>query len=223
MFFSVSFRRRQASAPRTDQRYLILPHPEQPDEAASRVSGELRPRLLHQTGLEFEQRKVIPLVFFLRCGHHDEKNRTSEHRLGAHKKNKERNGEKTRANQSAPSPCRAEGRFASLAYQTSRRRTQSSPACSVGSEVRRFRGRKKRVLVFSFFQFRTIGRLVLNLDLVTLSQKKKQRKSASSTLHSRRRAPSTTSCRRRSRETSRSGRCSFFRQRERGEREKERR
>ena len=208
MFFSVSFRRRQASAPRTDQRYLILPHPEQPDEAASRVSGELRPRLLHQTGLEFEQRKVIPLVFFLRCGHHDEKNRTSEHRLGAHKKNKERNGE---------------GRFASLAYQTSRRRTQSSPACSVGSEVRRFRGRKKRVLVFSFFQFRTIGRLVLNLDLVTLSQKKKQRKSASSTLHSRRRAPSTTSCRRRSRETSRSGRCSFFRQRERGEREKERR
>jgi hypothetical protein len=46
----------------------------------------------------------------------------------------------------------------------------------VGSEVRRFRGRKKRVLVFSFFQFRTIGRLVLNLDLVTLSQKKKTAK-----------------------------------------------
>jgi len=42
--------------------------------------------------------------------------------------------------------------------------------------VRRFRGRKKRVLVFSFFQFRTIGRLVLNLDLVTLSQKKKTAK-----------------------------------------------
>jgi len=176
MFFSVSFRRRRASAPRTDQRYLILPHPEQPDEAASRVSGELRPRLLHQTGLEFEQRKVIPLVFFLRCGHHDEKNRTSEHRSGLTKKPKKKNGEKTRANQSAPSPCRAEGRFASLAYQTSRRRTQSSPACSVGSEVRRFRGRKKRVLVFSFFQFRTIGRLVLNLDLVTLSQKKKTAK-----------------------------------------------
>ena len=42
--------------------------------------------------------------------------------------------------------------------------------------MRRFRGRKKRVLVFSFFKFRTIGRLVLNLDLVTLSQKKKTAK-----------------------------------------------
>ena len=41
---------------------------------------------------------------------------------------------------------------------------------------------------------------------LSVIKKQKQRKSASSTLHSRRRAPSTTSCRERSKETSRNGR-----------------